>query len=116
LLARLNVITAGDDKFACELAESFLEAAPGCLKSIEEALESADARRLVAEAHALKGISLTIGAEDLAASCQTLEVAGRRESLSDLDVEAARTRLVWNQVRSELESLTSREPAEVSTA
>ena len=111
----MNVITAGDDNFARELAESFLETAPRSLAGINEALESADAPRLVAEAHALKGICLTIGADELAASCQTLEVEGRRGNLIDLDVEAARTMLVWTQVRSELESLTSSEQAQVST-
>jgi hypothetical protein len=42
-------------------------------------------------------------------------VEGTRGNSSDLNVEAARTRLVWTRVRSELDGLTSSDQAQVLT-
>ena len=63
-------ICGGDDAFARELAASFLESAPRCLGGIEDALRAGDRRDAGREAHGLKGISRTIGADDLADACR----------------------------------------------
>ena len=63
LLAALEAACGGDADFARELAGSFLDSAPRCLEAIEDALDAADPDRLAAEAHGLKGISRTIGAD-----------------------------------------------------
>jgi two-component system, sensor histidine kinase and response regulator len=102
--ARLLEICDGDDAFARELAASFLESAPRCLGVIEDAARAGDAPRIAGEAHGLKGISRTIGADDLADACQALEDAAHR---GDLDTARARTfRVVdaWEAVRAALES------------
>jgi PAS domain S-box-containing protein len=105
LLAALSQMCGGDDDFARELAESFLESAPSCIAGIETALESADVRGLTASAHALSGISRTLGAASLAALATDVEASGRRADL------VAATELVpgllaaWEQVRVVLEQL-----------
>jgi HPt (histidine-containing phosphotransfer) domain-containing protein len=105
VLTRLKEISEGDENFAREVAESFLEAAPGCLTLIDEAISCADGRKLAAAAHGLKGISLTIGADNLATSCQTLEDAGRRGDFRELQAEFARAGRAWEQVRAELKPI-----------
>jgi two-component system, sensor histidine kinase and response regulator len=101
----LNDVCGGDDEFARELSQSFLESAPRCLAGIEEALRSEDAIRLAQEAHGLKGISRTIGALDQAVVCEALEAAARRGDLALASSEAARVRMAWERLRTVLERL-----------
>src|SRR5262249_6498633 len=77
LLAALEAACDGDAGFARELAASFLESAPRCLDGIRDALAAADPDRVAAEAHGLKGISRTIGADELADACNALEHSAR---------------------------------------
>ena len=53
-------------------------------------LQSGDSRALAAEAHGLKGISRTIGADELADVCGQLEDAGRRGRPHDAPAAASR--------------------------
>ena len=96
-------VCGGDDAFAGELAESFLESAPRCLGGIEDALQLGDARRVAAEAHGLKGISRTIGAADLAAACEALEHTAHQGDLRGAAADAARVGVAWEPVRAALE-------------
>jgi len=105
VLAELARICGGDDEFARELAESFLESAPRCLAAIDIALRNSDARALAAESHALNGISRTIGAEDLAEPCVQLENAARCAELEAAAAVAARLGDAWEKVRIALENL-----------
>jgi two-component system sensor histidine kinase/response regulator len=105
----LNDICGGDDEFARELATSFLESAPRCLAAIAEAQRSGDARLLAQEAHGLKGISRTIGADDLAAACVALEEAARLGDLARTSAEAERIENTWVPLRAALMRLTSSE-------
>jgi len=105
VLAELARICGGDDEFARELAESFLESAPRCLAAIDIALRNSDARALAAESHALNGISRTIGAEDLAEACVQLENAARCAELEAAAAVAARLGDAWEKVRIALENL-----------
>jgi len=107
VLDRLNAICEGDDVFARELAESFLGSAPRCLAGIQEALHAGDPRRLAAEAHGLKGISRTIGAEDLAAACERLELTARQGDLAVASPEFARIDGSWATLQVALERFTS---------
>ena len=102
---RLKSIVGGDDDFARELAVSFLETAPGCLTRIGAAIACADGGSLAAEAHGLKGISLTIGADELAASCRALERAGEDSDFLEIDAKAIHVGRTWNKLRAELEAL-----------
>ena len=107
LIESLMTICGGDDAFAHELAASFLETAPRCLAGIDTSLRSRDSRTLAAEAHGLKGISRTIGANDLATVCAELEDAARRGDITTTTAAASRLLDEWEQVRDALEHLLS---------
>ena len=81
-LERLHKTCDGDLEFMRELIESYLETSPGLLARIDAAIEAGDAARLTAEAHGWKGISQSMGLEELASLCRQMEDAGRRGDLS----------------------------------
>jgi signal transduction histidine kinase/DNA-binding response OmpR family regulator len=112
-LAELREICGGDENFARELAESFLETAPPCLTELDAALAVCDLTALAAPAHALKGASRTIGAKHLAEACEALEKAARSTDPEAASAAGARALAAWEQLRSALENLLSR-PAEIS--
>jgi CheY-like chemotaxis protein/HPt (histidine-containing phosphotransfer) domain-containing protein len=105
MLDKLSAICCGDEAFGRELAESFLESAPRCLAGIDAALAHGDAGMLTAQAHALRGISRTVGALDLANLCTELEDVTTRGDLKAAPVAAARLGNAWKHVRTELEQL-----------
>jgi two-component system sensor histidine kinase/response regulator len=103
LIEALTGICGGDEDFARELAVTFLESAPGCLCGIELALERGDCREISAQAHALKGISRTIGAAKLALVCALLEHAAHRMDSSGAARAAADLACAWAAVKTSLE-------------
>ena len=79
LLTVLEAACGGDDDFARELAGSFLESAPRCLDELRAQLSRSTIRgRWPSQAHGLKGISRTIGANDLAMPAKLWRTPGRR--------------------------------------
>ncbi len=102
-LAGLTEICGGDDEFAHELALSFLESAPSLLTAIDSALQAGDPKALGAGAHALSGISRTIGAGKLAVSSGKLEEFSRQGDLAAAAPEAARLESAWEELRIALE-------------
>ncbi|MGB3650353.1 MAG: response regulator, partial [Rivularia sp. (in: cyanobacteria)] len=70
---------AGDDadEMMAELIDSYLEDAPPKLQGISRALDKDDAESLRNSAHALRSLSITIGALSLASVCTQLETIGR---------------------------------------
>jgi two-component system, sensor histidine kinase and response regulator len=105
ILDGLNEVCGGDEDFARELAESFLESAPRCVVGIDRAVQSCDSRELASQAHALKGISSTIGCHDLAAVSAEMEQAARRGDLHTAVTIADRLKPTWQRARSALEHL-----------
>jgi two-component system, sensor histidine kinase and response regulator len=103
----LKNICDGDDEFARELATSFLESAARCLAGIDDALRSGDAIKLAAEAHGLKGISRTIGADAHASVCASLEQAAQRGELGAAATEVTRVEVEWQRLRFTLEQFTN---------
>jgi PAS domain S-box-containing protein len=102
---RLREISGGNPAVVAELLTGFAEAAREALGHFEEAIEAGDGPRLASEAHGLRGLCATVGAEGLAASCRHLEELARQA-----DLVAARARLVqfraeWEGVQAELNSL-----------
>ncbi len=68
----------GDDKeILAEFIDNYLEDAPQRLLAIHQAIDKQDAAQLRSFAHALKSLSVTIGATPLAQLCQELEAIGR---------------------------------------
>jgi two-component system, sensor histidine kinase and response regulator len=105
IVNQLNTICGGDDAFSRELAESFLESAPRILTGIDNALKLGDATMLSTEAHALLGISRTIGADVLAALCAEMENVVNQGDLAMAAIVGARLGDAWEQVRTALERL-----------
>jgi HPt (histidine-containing phosphotransfer) domain-containing protein len=101
----LNEACGGDDDFARELAESFLETAPRSISGINQALQRRDAGQLAGHAHALKGICRTIGCNDLAATSLDMEQAARRADFDAAMAAAGPLASKWLRVRSALEHL-----------
>jgi two-component system sensor histidine kinase/response regulator len=105
VVAGLNEACGGDDDFARELAESFLETAPRSISGIDRALQRRDASQLAGHAHALKGICRTIGCNVLAATSLDMEQAARRADFDAAAAAAAPLASEWQRVRSALEHL-----------
>jgi len=75
---------AGDDasEMLAELIDSYLEDAPPKLQGISRAINTKDAEALRNYAHALRSLSVTIGAVSLARICTELEAIGRSGTIS----------------------------------
>jgi HPt (histidine-containing phosphotransfer) domain-containing protein len=76
---------AGDqaDELLQELIQNYLEDAPQFLHQIKEAIGQRDATQLEESAHALRSISLNLGAAKFAKICQSLEFMGRAGHMDD---------------------------------
>ncbi|MBF2015462.1 MAG: response regulator [Rivularia sp. T60_A2020_040] len=75
---------AGDDasEMLAELIDSYLEDAPPKLQEISRAINKNDAENLRNYAHALRSLSVTVGAVSLAGVCTELEAIGRSGTIS----------------------------------
>lgn len=96
---RLRKISMGDEEFAGELVQVFLDDAAVQLERLRAAVERADCGEAAEAAHRLKGAGGNVGAELVAEVCHELEAAGRGGSveslatgLANLDRELARAR------------------------
>jgi len=85
------------------LLGSFLAAAPAAVAGIGESLAAGDAVGAAAAAHGRKGISLTIGAAALAASCGALVEAGRRGDLAAARAAFTEVQRHWIDLKPALE-------------
>ena len=106
LLARCG----GDEGFAREVVQSFLDSAPRSLDAIAAAVDAGDLVELVAEAHGLKGACVTIGADDLADACRHLEEAGGRGDLAAVRAASGPLRDSWMRVGPALGSYAGARP------
>ena len=68
------------------LIAAYLEESPNMLEQLKQAIRNQNARALKDAAHALKGSSLYVGAEDIAELAKTLEQAGRANELNGIEV------------------------------
>jgi HPt (histidine-containing phosphotransfer) domain-containing protein len=66
----LRIITGGNAMVESELFQIFLESSHECLTFLREACRSNDEGVWRTQAHAFKGISFAIGAEDLGRLCK----------------------------------------------
>jgi signal transduction histidine kinase/CheY-like chemotaxis protein len=105
LLERLRAACDGDLELARELAVAFLDSAPHCLDAIDEAMQQRDFNELAAQAHALKGISWTIRANELAAACRSLEVASQRRDIADARSQFGRVNSIWADLEADLQQV-----------
>ncbi len=104
-LESLRAVCGGDLELVRDLAMSFLESAPRCLAAIDAALQFQDLDELAAQAHGLKGISWTIGANVLAAACQTLEEAAAEQDFTAASSVFARVNTIWAKLEDDLQRI-----------
>jgi CheY-like chemotaxis protein len=76
---------AGDDadEMLQELIQVYLEDAPQRLQAIQEAVDCSDLAALKQSVHALRSVSVTIGAMRLGALCEVLESNAKERNLQD---------------------------------
>jgi len=75
----------GDESILKEIINSYLEEAPQKREAIVEAIVSKNAVKLRNSAHALKSLSLTMGANNLAEICGKLEAIGRMSTTENAE-------------------------------
>ena len=98
--ARIAPSAAADDAdLLAEVAELFLDTAPGLLAQVREAMARTDAPGLERAVHALRGAASNFGAADTVAAAARLEAMGRAGELNGADaayadLERAITRLL----------------------
>ncbi len=80
--AKLVQQSAGEESLARELAVVYLEESRSLLVSLQEAMESGDAKLLSRSAHTLKGASSYFGAPDVVSASRKLELQTREGDLS----------------------------------
>ena len=69
---------AGDHGTFITLSHTFLEHAPGLFARLEQAFARRDHAAIAASSHALKGMAMLIGANELSSQLQRHESAARR--------------------------------------
>jgi HPt (histidine-containing phosphotransfer) domain-containing protein len=89
--------------FFPELLETFEHDAIEHFAALRLAIAGCETGRLRGEAHALKGASLTIGAQGMADICQKLENLGNAQSVEGAPEELARLDREFDRVKNEIE-------------
>ncbi len=72
----LKDMIGDDEEILAEFIDNYLEDAPQRLLAIHQAIDNKDAAELYSFAHALKSLSVTIGAMSVAELCKELEAIG----------------------------------------
>lgn len=91
--------------FFPELLDTFAHDSVEHLAALRSAVAAGENGRLVKEAHALKGASLTIGAQAMAEICQRLEDLGIAESAEGAPEQLARLDREFDRVKTEIEQV-----------
>ncbi|MGE3537608.1 MAG: ATP-binding protein [Candidatus Tectimicrobiota bacterium] len=100
VMTALHDLSDGEEAdFLTRLLESFLQDAEQRLQRLQHALDMGDAPALERTAHALKGSSATIGAEEMVACCETLQHLGRQGSVVGAAPVLAQLTEVFARVR-----------------
>jgi two-component system, sensor histidine kinase and response regulator len=89
--------------FFPQLLETFEHDAVAHLAQLRSAIAGGVTSRVHGEAHALKGASLTIGAQVMAQICQQLENLGTAESVEGAPETLARLDREFDRVKNEIE-------------
>ena len=90
------------DSFYSQLLETFDQDAVVHLAVLRAAIAGGNTERLRQEAHALKGASLTIGAQGMADLCMELESLGMAQSVEGAPATLARLECEYERVKSEI--------------
>jgi hypothetical protein len=95
---RLRDLTDGDAEFERELLEAFVASARVLMAGLRAGLMTRNADAVAKEAHALKGVSLNVGATSLAKFAAEIDMAARAGKVDPIDV-------TLEQLRSEEQAL-----------
>ena len=82
-LARLDESCSGSDSLKQRVIDRYLVTSQDSFNQVVQSVEVQDGKGLKASAHALKGSSLTIGANAVGNLCQQLELCGTGEQFGD---------------------------------
>ena len=82
--AHLAEITGGDEEFAQELLEEYLKSTTELMEELGGLLESPDFEKLRSLGHAIKGSSLSIGADAVSEAARIIEENSRNGSTEGL--------------------------------
>ena len=88
-----------------DLAQEFLTDANERMRQLQTAIQHGDAVTINAIAHALKGASLTFGAETFSAMCKELESSGRSADLASMTELFSRAQAEYARVCIELPAI-----------
>ncbi|MEO1620115.1 MAG: Hpt domain-containing protein [Cyanobacteria bacterium J06632_3] len=83
---QLRQLAGEDASFATELLTLFMQDAESCLKDLEQAIATQNARSIEEAAHSLRGASANVGASALSAVAGRLEQSARRGDLRSAHV------------------------------
>ena len=104
-LGVLREATVGDRDLMQHLAEIYVTDADLQLRALDDALENKDSDRIKRIGHALRGSSLQVGANTMAAISEELEKMGKAGSLDGAPDAIARARAEFARVRQALADL-----------
>jgi histidine phosphotransfer protein HptB len=108
-LERLQDMLGGDPADVAEIVESLLGEAPALLAEMQDAAGRGDLAALGRAAHSLKSNARDVGADTLAALCQSVESAVRSgQGPEDPAAAAAAILAEWKGVAPELDDIVRR--------
>lgn len=96
--ADLEQSSLGDTEFERELLSEFLASSTDMLTSLEGAVASSDAVKVMKAAHSLKGCSWTVGARVLGAECEQLEQEAKGGHVEQAEQRLNRIQALLQQV------------------
>ena len=107
----LQDMSGGDSEFIKEILSTFLESSVDLVDAIESAAREDDVDKALYATHTLKGSLKSIGAERVAALCQSLEVAARARDMASFHAMASEVPVGFDLLRMEICSLLQDEAA-----
>lgn len=97
----------GDVDFLKELADAYLDSAPGLFAAMREAAAAGDAAGLQRAAHTLKTGSANMGALELARLCKQVEEMGKSRALDGAEVRIDAAAAAYDDVAAVLRAQVS---------
>jgi CheY-like chemotaxis protein len=106
-----NLRELGGDDFLDEVIDAFLADAPQLIATLRSSLEGREIEELRRAAHTLKSNGATLGAEQFAQLCRTLEERAKAGDLEDASQLVERIEQEYRPLEEALSALRSESPA-----
>ena len=101
----LKSVFGDDEETFKEILNDFVEPASSNVSEIEAALNDHSADGVARAAHKLKSSSRSVGANELADLCQSLETAGNSDDWDEIDISAPRLKGILQKVTNYIKAL-----------